>query len=41
MRDAMTTAELEVWGKAYVRSVDSGDDHGWAAFAADNAVLRP
>lgn len=31
---------MAVWTKAWERSLAAGDDHGWAANAADNAVRR-
>lgn len=36
----LTKAEAEVWARAWERSLASGDDHGYAAYVADEAVAR-
>lgn len=40
MNGTLTKEEHRCWTKAWERSLASGDDHGWAANAADNAVIR-
>lgn len=40
MNGTLTAKESAVWADAWERHLAAGDDHGYAAYAADEAVLR-